>query len=64
MRQLELYHAMGCKLEEGHVPYKRFLLERAGRAYQETGTLDEASLAQPSDLGDGAVRPWVASCSG
>ena len=53
MRQLELWHAMGCRLAEGHVPYKRYLLELAARRYQDTGELDPAALAQPSEGGGG-----------
>ena len=56
MQQLGLFQAMGCCLDESYLPYKRFLLERLGKAYEETGLLDAASLAQPTDAGDGDVR--------
>lgn len=68
MRQLELFRDMGCRLEEGHVPYKRFLLERVGRHYEETGELDAAALAAPSEAGAGgvsrgpALRAWQSLC--
>ncbi|GAB4823746.1 hypothetical protein N2152v2_010792 [Parachlorella kessleri] len=52
MQQLELFRAMGCRLDESFLPYKRFLLGRVGKAYEETGLLDAASLAQPTDAGD------------
>lgn len=31
MAQLQLFHAMGCCLDEAYVPYKRFLLQQASR---------------------------------
>jgi len=31
MEQLELFYAMGCRLEDSYVPYKRFLLQQVWR---------------------------------
>lgn len=47
MRQLELFFAMGCRLAEGYLPYKRFLLEQArggrGEGMQAPGVAGWAS---------------------
>lgn len=47
LQQLQLFSDMGCSLEEGHLPYKRHLLQLAAQQYHETGTIDTSALAQP-----------------
>ncbi|PRW33102.1 Dual specificity phosphatase 12 [Chlorella sorokiniana] len=55
MRQLELFFAMGCRLADGYLPYKRFLLEQAAAQYSATGlpALDAAALSQPQEAAAG-----------
>lgn len=63
LRQLELWAAMGCRLAEGHLPYKRWLLEQAGREYEESGTIDTAALAAPAEPGaDGGEGAALYRC--
>ncbi|EFN52747.1 hypothetical protein CHLNCDRAFT_138334 [Chlorella variabilis] len=47
--QLELFYAMGCRLEESYVPYKRFLLQQAAQQYRQNGRLDAVALPQPQE---------------
>lgn len=50
--QLELFHAMGCRLQDGYVPYKRFLLQQAsGRPRPRCGDLPRARSAGPRSVG-------------
>ncbi len=50
--QLELFHAMGCRMQDGYVPYKRFLLQQAsGRPRPRCGDLPRARSAGPRCVG-------------
>ncbi|KAL4420279.1 hypothetical protein ABPG77_005619 [Micractinium sp. CCAP 211/92] len=62
--QLQLFHAMGCRLQDGYVPYKRFLLQQAANHYQETGALPAAeALPAPAEpAGGGATLYRCRKC--
>ncbi|KAI3431699.1 hypothetical protein D9Q98_004744 [Chlorella vulgaris] len=73
MAQLELFAAMGCRLLESYVPYKRFLLQQAAQQYQQQGFLDAAMLPQPreaagspgsGEVGGGATLYRCRKCRG
>lgn len=57
--QLELWYAMGCRLQDSYVPYKRFLLQQAAQHYQATGGLPEAAaLPVPAEAPGGGAKVY------
>lgn len=58
--QLRMFHDMGCALDPGHAPYKRFLLEQAGRRHDETGEVDADSFSHPQEDAATKVNPPLA----
>lgn len=62
MHQLELYFAMGCRLNMAYQPYRRFLTTLAAEHYMKTGSLEVLnvnSLCPPPEEERGQLKDEV-----
>ena len=57
MTQLELFRAMGCRLDRGHAPYRKFRTENLGRQYHAEGRVALSELDEGGSPGEGGAAP-------
>ena len=55
MAQLELFRAMGCRLDRGHAPYRKFRTENLGRQYHVEGRVALSELDEGGSAGEGSA---------
>ena len=55
MAQLELFRAMGCRLDRGHAPYRKFRTENLGRQYHVEGRVALSELDEGGSPGEGSI---------
>jgi dual specificity phosphatase 12 len=61
LAQLDLFEAMGCRLDVAHAPYRRFLMDQAAARFAATGYVDVAAL--PALPGGAGAAPLEAGAT-
>ena len=62
MRQLHVFHAMGCKIDTSHPQYKQLHVEALGRQWQEAGHVDATTFASTPETANSEVCKAHSCC--